>query len=271
MKKITLEDLKIDPQFYSREIGAFLSGMLEESGANGYVIGVSGGVDSSTVLALLVEHVGADKILALIMPDRTSTPLEDIEDALSLVKKYGVKHHIVYINDILEAYRKSIPEYEKENLRAEGNVKARIRMTILYYHANKLGYLVCGTGDKSELLIGYFTKYGDGGVDLLPIGDLYKTQVRQLAKSLGLPDRIAYKPSSPRLWPGHKAEKELGLSYNEIDLILYTTIDLKMNIDEASKSTGIAKTKFERVLELVKRSKHKRTLPPVPRIGFQKV
>ncbi|RLF02082.1 MAG: NAD(+) synthetase, partial [Thermoprotei archaeon] len=242
---------------------------LAESGAKGFIIGVSGGVDSSTTLPLLVKAVGSSRVRALILPDKHSTPKEDIEDALGLVQALNVKHDFIEINDILEAFRRSLPAYDQSKVAAEGNLKARIRMCILYYYANKLNYLVCGTGDKSEILIGYFTKYGDGGVDILPIGDLYKTQVRQLALHLGLPEKIALKPSSPRLWPGQVAEKELGLSYEEIDLVLYSIFDLRLPLEEAIEATGIPEETFRKILQMVSQTEHKRMLPLVPRLSVR--
>ncbi|MCD6095129.1 MAG: NAD(+) synthase, partial [Thermoprotei archaeon] len=151
-------------------------------------------------------------------------------------------------------------------VKANGNLKARIRMCLLYYYANVNNALVIGSSDKSEILIGYFTKYGDGGVDLLPIGDLYKTQVRQLAIGLGVPKKIAYKPSSPRLWPGHMAEDELGLSYEEIDIILYAYHDLGLSEDEIVQRCNVSADKVKRVISMVRNSEHKRKMPPIIRI-----
>ena len=139
-------------------------------------------------------------------------------------------------------------------------------MILLYYYANKHNYLVLGSGDRSEILIGYYTKYGDGAVDLLPIGCLYKTQVRHLAIHLGIPPKIAHKPSSPRLWPGQMAEEELGLSYTEIDLILYGLFDKGLKPDEVAEATGIELDKVYRVIEMHKKTRHKRALPPIPSI-----
>ena len=136
-------------------------------------------------------------------------------------------------------------------------------MSLLYYVANSKNLLVVGTGDRSEILIGYFTKYGDGGVDFLPIGDLYKTQVRWLGKHLGVPENILTKPSSPQLWPGHKAEEELGVTYDRIDLILHAIFDLRMEAEEVRKQFG---EDVDRVLELHAKSSHKRAMPPIARV-----
>jgi len=252
----------IDYDYVLERERVFLRDFLVKTGARGYVVGLSGGVDSSVTLTLLVRSVGAGRVYALILPDETSTPRSDVEDAVGLAEELGVGYSVVYINRVLEAYASSLPFYDESSLVANGNLKARVRMAILYYYANLKGYLVAGTGDKSEILLGYYTKYGDGGVDLLPIGDLYKTQVRRLALHLGLPERIALKPSSPRLWPGHLAEEELGCSYETIDKILYHYVDLGMSPREVSEATGIPMETVRRIIARVHANEHKR-LPPI--------
>lgn len=264
LARISLDDiLKLDYQGIAGEIYEFIRDSVRSSGTRGAVVGVSGGVDSSTVLMLLVNALGRERVYALIMPDPSVTPESDVEDARSLVESVGVKWNIINIAPIVDVYRSSIPIYESEDSDRLplGNLRARIRMTLLYYYANKYNLLVAGTGDRSEILIGYFTKYGDGAVDILPIGTLYKTQVRRLAKALGVPDRIAFKPSSPRLWAGHEAEKELGITYEEIDLILYSLFDLKVRPEEVPKLTGIEADKVKKVIEMHERSRHKREMP----------
>ena len=252
---------------YSRardEITEFIADYLAGSRAKGVVVGVSGGVDSCTTLALAVRALGPRKVVALILPSGF-TPKQDVEDAVALAKSLGVKHYVYPIDGLLSAYA-GIPFYDENDVVARGNLMARIRMSILYYYANKHNFLVAGTGDKSELMLGYFTKYGDGGVDILPIGDLYKTQVREMARFLGLPDSIALKPSSPRLWAGQTAEGELGLKYGEIDLILYA-YELGTPVDDIPAVTGVSKAKVNSVLRRVKENAHKRAPPPVARLS----
>src|SRR3970282_94481 len=145
----------------------------------------------------------------------------------------------------------------------EGNLLARIRMTLLYYHSNLLNRIVLGTGDRSEALIGYFTKYGDGGVDALPIGGLYKTQVRALGKYLGLPANIVEKKSSPRLWLGQEAEADIGLPYDSIDKILFCIFDEKRSPQETAKITGNTAKEVESVLKMHKASMHKGAPPEI--------
>ena len=265
--KVTLDRVvSLDYDGIERLIIGFIRGLVEGAGVGGVVVGVSGGVDSATTLALSVRALGAERVYALIMPDSTVTPEEDLRDARSLVKSLGVRWSQIDIAPIVDVFKSSIPVYdgEEEDRIPLGNLRARIRMNLLYYYANKLGYLVMGTGDRSEILIGYFTKYGDGAADAFPIGVLYKSQVRRLALHLGVPERIALKPSSPRLWPGHEAEKELGLSYNEIDVVLHAVFDLGVPWEEASRVTGVAREKVEAIRERYEKSRHKREPPPMP-------
>ncbi|NPA99917.1 MAG: NAD+ synthase [Crenarchaeota archaeon] len=262
--RITLEKLlNIDYEYVTSEICAFIKKQVQDGGLRGAVIGLSGGIDSSTTAFLTARALGAENVLGLIMPYRT-TPKEDVEDAKKIAEILGIRYVMIDISEIRDSYARSIPDFDENDRIAAGNLLPRIRMMLLYYYANKYRYIVVGTGDRSELLIGYFTKYGDGGVDILPIGSLYKTQVRMLGKYLGVPDNIVNKPSSPRLWPGHLAEEELGLKYEEIDLILHALFDLGLDIDETVRATGLSREKVVKVLEMYERSKHKRRTPPAP-------
>jgi NAD+ synthase len=248
-------------------ITGFIREKIEEANANGAVLGLSGGIDSSTVLILAIKALGNKNVTALIMPDTRVTPHRDVEDALWLVKKYGVEYYLIEINNILDSYSIA-PFYNSKLNIPTGNLRARIRMNLLYYYANLKNYLVIGTGDRSELLIGYFTKYGDGGVDILPIGSLFKTQVRKLGKYLGLPDHIVYKPSSPALWPGHSAEEELGLKYEVIDVVLYALFDKNIPPERIPEKTGIGIEVVNRILNMHRRTRHKRNPPPIPKMPW---
>ncbi|RLG41944.1 MAG: NAD(+) synthetase [Thermoproteota archaeon] len=261
---LTLESLKLDPEKVCSLICEFTRDLVRRAGAKGVVLGISGGVDSCTTAALMVKALGRERVLGLLLPEEGVTPREDLEDATNLAKRLRIRYETLEISGIVREYLRLLP---RSDLIAEGNLKPRIRMTILYYYANSLNYLVAGSGDRSEILIGYFTKYGDGGVDFLPIGGLFKTQVRQLGAYLGVPDRITAKPSSPRLWKGHLAEKELGMTYEEIDLILHALFDLKLSVEEASRETGLERDKVLKVLKMHEESKHKREMPPIAPIN----
>jgi len=269
VRRVTIEDVvDIDYGWIEGYLRRFIESELRESSRGGYVIGLSGGLDSSTTLALAVRSIGREKVLALVMPDPEVTPEADVEDAVSLARALNVRYNVINIAPIVDAYRGAIPVYESEEKDKVplGNLRARIRMTLLYYYANKLDYLVLGTGDRSEILIGYYTKYGDGGVDIAPLAVLYKSQVRKLALHLGLPERIALKPSSPRLWRGHEAEKELGVSYEQVDLVLHSKLDLGYAEEEIPEATGVPEAVVRRVLEMYRRSEHKRVGVKTPEV-----
>ena len=226
------------------------------------VVGVSGGVDSATTLTLVTKALGPERVRAVILPS-SSTPPEDVEDAKMLIQSLGIEDwKLINIEPILESYEKVLGKMSKV---VKGNTMARIRMTVLYALAHDDG-IVVGTGDKSELLLGYFTKYGDGGVDILPIGDLYKTWVRKLALHLGVPERIALKPSSPRLWPGQLAEDELGFSYDVADVVLYAIVEEGLKPDEVVSKYGIDRETVSKIVAMMKKNKHKLLPPPIAKI-----
>jgi len=233
-------------------IEKFLSDQIEKNHAKGVILGLSGGIDSA-VLAYICKRKLKDKTLAIIMPDTSITPLET-EDALKIISLTGIEYKLIDIKPIVNEYAM----YLEPNEKSKGNLRARVRTNILYYYANAKNYLVLGSSDKSEHLIGYFTKFGDGASDLTPIISLYKLQVREIAKYLGVPDNIISKKSSPHLWIDHEAEKEIGVSYEEIDSILYCLCDKKLSVDETVKITQIEKSIVDKVNGLNINSEHKR-------------
>jgi NAD+ synthase len=237
----------------------FLRSSVAGAGASGVVLGVSGGVDSALVLALSVRALGPRGVLALLMPDSRLTPPGDVSDAKSLCESLGVRWTEIDIAPIYSAYAERLPQSEL----AGGNLRARIRMSILYYYANLENRIVAGTGDRSEYLLGYFTKYGDGGVDVAPILGLYKTEVRALARALGVPESIAGKKSSPRLWPGQTAEGELGFSYEEADPVLHRIFDLGEPLESVRASNPRL---VDAIMEWHRRTVHKRAPIPSPRL-----
>jgi len=218
--RLTKEALKIDLLTTETRIKRFIKDYVQKSKAKGIVIGLSGGIDSSTASALAASAIGGNKVTALNMPEEETYNATDIRHAKKVARKFGFNMETVDITPILDAYYKSLPIYDQHDKLSKGNLKARTRMVCLYYYANNLGKIVCGSSDKSETMMGYFTKWGDVAADISPLMDLYKTQVRQLAAHIGIPSEIIAKPSTPQLWPGQLAEEELGIQYETLDLIL---------------------------------------------------
>ena len=254
---------KVDCETEVNRIVGFVRKMVEEAKASGVVIGLSGGVDSTLAATLCVRALGKEKVLGLLMPT-AFTPEQDVRDAQKLAGWLGIRTEFINIDEISGAFFKELrcDLTDPKQRIPMANVRARIRMVLLYYYANLHNYLVVGTGDRSEALIGYFTKYGDGGADFLPIRHLYKTQVRELAKHLGIPEKMAQKPSSPQLYPGHRATDEIPIGYEELDPILVGLFDQKLPPQEISKLTGTPQKVIEEVLRRFKGSQHKRTYPP---------
>ena len=240
-------------------IEKFVSDQIEKTHSKGIILGLSGGIDSA-VLAYICKRNLKDKTLALIMPDTAITPESETQDALKMIALTGIEYKLIDIKPIVNEYSM----YLEPNEKAKGNLRARIRTNILYYYANIRNYLVLGSSDKSEHMIGYFTKFGDGASDMTPIISLYKLQVREIAKYLKVPENIISKKSSPHLWKDHEAEKELGVPYEEIDSILYCLFEKKMSTDETQKITQIDRTVIEKINQLNVNSEHKRLPTPKP-------
>jgi len=243
----------MDFERIAERIVDFIREQVEAANAEGVILGLSGGIDSAVVAFLCVRALGREKVLATIMPEKGVTAEEDVADAIEIAKMLGIEYRVIEISDIVKMLTEKLG---KANKSAEINLKPRVRMMINYYYANGLNRLVAGTGNKSEISIGYFTKYGDGGVDFQPIGDLYKTEIFQFAKFLGVPEKIIRKKPTAGLFVGQTDEGEIGMSYAELDEIL------KM-IEKGIKRDD---EKFRRVLKLVNGSEHKRRLPPIPKV-----
>ena len=254
MNEKLLDEIKNqDYAAITKKIEDFLKNQVAINNTNGVILGLSGGIDSS-VITYLCARVLKDKTLALIMPDTRISPEKETEEALKIIEKLGIEYKLLDINLIVSEYSK----YIEPNERALGNLRARVRANLLYYYANSKNLLVVGSSDKSEFLIGYFTKFGDGSADILPIVSLYKTQVRELARFLGVPELIIIQKSSPNLWKGHIAEEEIGVKYEEIDSILYCIFEKKLSIEETVKATNIEKNTVDKIYQLYKTSEHKR-------------
>ena len=237
----------------TRLLERFLSEQIEKTNAKGLILGLSGGIDSA-VLAYLCKRQLKEKTLAIIMPDTEITPNYETEDALKMIALTGIEYKLIDINPIVKEYSM----YLEPNDWAKGNLRARIRTNILYYYANSKNYLVLGSSDKSEHLVGYFTKFGDGAADIVPIISLYKLQVRKIAEFLGVPKNVIEKKSSAHLWKEHEAEKEIGVSYEKIDSILYCLFDKKLSVEDTANKTDIEKPTVEKIYNLYLKSEHKR-------------
>ncbi len=243
----------------------FLAETLVRTGAKGYVLGVSGGVDSAVVLRLAVNAVGKDRVLGLIMPEKDS-PTQDTVDAEELCRSEGIQCKVLDISAPVEAFRKAIGD--EPDRKAMANVKARCRMVILYHFAATRSRLVLGTSNKSEMLVGYFTKYGDGGADLEPIGDIYKTQVWELARAVGVPEKIVKKAPSAGLWKGQTDESEMGITYAKLDAILFG-LEQGLPEQEVARGADASAAEVARVRDMVRLSAHKRGFPPIVKTGLR--
>jgi NAD+ synthase len=245
---------------------AFLQDHVGDAGASGVVVGLSGGVDSALVAALAARALGPTRVATFFLPIERP-PKGDRDDARAAAAKFKVPFEV---RDLTVPYFALVEATRAETRRVRGNLKARLRMAALYAEANHRKALVLGTGNKSELLTGYFTKWGDGGCDLLPIGDLYKTQVRELAAKLGVPKRVIEKTPSAGLWPGQTDEGELGVSYEELDRIL---LGLELKMDDATivKRAKVSLAKVKRVRARVEAAAHKRRMPLVCKLGLRTV
>jgi NAD+ synthase len=257
-----LQATEFDHSSVKRRVVSFIKKKVEESQAEGAVLGISGGIDSAVTAYLCVEALGSRRVMGLIMPDLRATPDEDVRDAKLVASELCIEVKEIDVAPIHKAYMKSL----ESNRLAEGNLRARIRMSLLYYHANLTNRLVVGTGDRSELLLGYFTKYGDGGVDILPIADLYKTEVRRLGEALGINRRIVAKRSSPRLWPGHIAEEEIGSTYDVVDQVFKLKLEEGLTTSAVAARLKLSRPKLDAILAKYEASEHKRQMPEICKI-----
>ncbi|WP_435145698.1 NAD+ synthase [Halobaculum sp. P14] len=240
----------------------FIEETVDDADADGAVLGLSGGIDSTTVAYLAVEALGADAVHALVMPGEKNTA-ENMSDAERVADDLGVEYDVVEIEPIAEQFYDALPSAADVKM-AESNVRVRVRAVLGYFAANAENKLMLGTGNRSEALTGYFTKYGDQAVDCNPIGNLYKQQVRQLADHVGVPRDLVMKTPSAEMWTGQTDEEEMGLTYDTLDAILALHIDGELSTAATVRHLGVSEAEVERVEELYEASKHKRAMPPAP-------
>jgi NAD+ synthase len=219
-----------------------------EAGAKGAVVGMSGGIDSS-VVAVLCKRAFPNTVLGLLLPCHSMS--EDMEHARLVADEFGVPVETVVLDTVYDRLISVLPPDGNEHRRlAESNLKPRLRMATIYFFSNRLGYLVVGSSNRCELGVGYFTKYGDGGVDVMPLGNLVKRQVRDLARHLGVPQVIIDKPPSAGLWAEQTDEQEMGLTYDQLDAYFTTG--------------SVPETVSKKIEERIARNAHKRDAPPIP-------
>ena len=243
------------------DIVKFIQSKVSEAKTDGIVVGLSGGIDSTLIAYLACEAVGKENVFGIIMPS-TTTPTEDKIHGISIAQGLGIDYKEIAIDSILNEFL-FLTQLEEDNL-AIGNLKARIRMSIIYFYANQKKYLVSGTGNKSEILIGYFTKHGDGACDIEPIGDLYKTDVFKLSRYMGVPEDIIDKPPRAGLWNNQTDEAEIGMSYELIDQILYQYCEKSKKDKEISEMLEIPVDDVDMIIDKINRNKHKSKVPESP-------
>ena len=234
------------------QITDFIEGVVDDAGATGAVIGLSGGIDSTLVAHLAVEALGADAVHGLVMPSEVNTET-NMSDAERVAELLDIEYDVLDINPVVDALVDAYPAGADDRT-ALGNVRVRTRAVLNYFVANAESRIVLGTGNRSEALTGYYTKYGDQAVDCNPIGNLYKRQVRQLAAHVGMPDDLVRKPPSAEMWEGQTDEDEMGLDYDTLDAILALHVDGSFSKTATVETLNVPASAVDRVVELYERS-----------------
>jgi NAD+ synthase len=255
-------ELAIDTSIARRVIEEFIRGQLRQAGFERAVVGLSGGIDAAVVAVLVAEAIGAERLLAVLMPYRTSSP-DSRSDAEAVVDRLGCASEVVDISPMVDAFFAGDPD--ASSLR-RGNFMARQRMAVLYDRSVTWSGLVVGTGNKTESLIGYTTLFGDSACAFNPIGDLYKSQIRQVAEAVGVPEAIIRKAPSADLWPGQTDEAEADISYPVLDRLLFWRVDKRRSVDEVV-ALGFDRALVERVDRMIAGSEFKRQVPPIAKLG----
>jgi len=259
-------DLSINPGLVRKLLTRFIHSEITRTGLSRAVLGLSGGIDSALVAYLAAEALGRDNLLCVRMPYKTSSQ-DSLDHAMLVIKDLGVPHLDIPITEMADGLISKFPEMS--NMR-KGNIMARCRMITLYDQSAAFNGLVIGTGNKTEILLGYSTLYGDGAHALNPIGDLYKAQVRQLSREVGVPVEIIDKAPSADLWAGQTDEQELGFTYEKADKLLYLLVDHRYTPEECIEA-GFKREFVETVVRRVRRNHFKRVMPPVAKITTRTV
>ncbi|WP_435117877.1 NAD+ synthase [Halolamina sp. C58] len=250
------------------EIVSFIRDTVDAAGAEGAVLGMSGGIDSTLTAYLAVEALGEEGLHGLTMPARVSDEAL-MSDAEAVAESLGIPYDVIEIEPIAETFDEAYPEGVDDKT-AAGNVRVRTRAVMNYYVANTENRIVLGTGNRSEAMTGYFTKYGDQAVDCNPIGDLYKQQVRQLAAHVGVPHELVMQTPTAEMWEGQTDEEEMGLNYDHLDAVLALHVDGPLSKAATVRYVdGVTEEHVERVDELVEGSAHKRSMPPSPELSVR--
>lgn len=262
----TMIDLSINTDLARTILVGFIGSEIKRAGFSRAVISLSGGVDSALSCYLATEALGAENVMAVRLPYKTSSP-DSLEHAQAVIDALGVQSITIPITDMVEPLLRRIPE---DNQVRRGNIMARARMIVVYDQSEAFDGLVVGTGNKTEILLGYTTLYGDSACALNPLGDLYKTQVRQLAGALGVPAEILQKPPSADLWVGQTDEDELGFTYADVDQLLYLLVDQRYTSEDCVEA-GFAEDFVNKVVERIRRNHFKRVLPPIAKLSNRTV
>ena len=243
-------------------IVSFIGDLVDDAGAEGAVLGLSGGIDSTLTAYLAVEALGEDGLHGITMPSAVNDPAV-MSDAERVAEDLGIEYEVVEIQPIAEAFFEALPEAAEDRM-ATGNVYVRTRAVCNYFVANAENRIVLGTGNRAEAMTGYYTKYGDQAVDCNPIGNLYKQQVRQLAAHVGVPRDLVMQEPSAGMWEGQTDAEELGLDYDTVDAILAVHVDGGLSRAATVRELGVPEAAVDRVVDLYERSAHKRAMPPAP-------
>lgn len=261
-----MERLEINTDIARKMLTGFIRDQIEKVGMKRAVMGLSGGIDSALSAYLSAEALGPENVLVVRMPYKTSAAAS-LDDAGLVIEDLGLPSLDAPITDMADPLINRFPDMS--NVR-KGNIMARLRMVTLYDQSVAWGGLVMGTSNKTEFLLGYSTIYGDSGVALQPIADLYKAQVRQLAKAVGVPQPLIDKAPSADLWEGQTDEGELGFTYNDVDQVLFLLVDERYTVDEVIEE-GFERSFVEKVWKRVKANHYKRTMPNIAKLSRRSI